>query len=463
MPYKLVYALLLVFSVTACSPRVNMPVATSTPIKTELRGNAGLQSGPMLGYVDMFEVLIWVQTKSESSVRMQYWETEKPDQKYYTNTVNTETWHGCTAKCIANQVQPGRNYTYTVLINDGAVQTPYPTTFKTQPLWQYRTDPPPFSVATGSCAYINEPEYDRPGKPYGSEYQIFGNIAAQKPDIMVWLGDSYYFREPDWNTRTGMIHRITDTRSIPEMQALLAATHHYGIWDDHDFGPNDADGTFIHKEMSWDIFKDFWGNPTFGLPGQKGCTTYFRYDDVDFFLLDNRYYRTPNHCKTCPERSALGREQLEWFLAALAESTAPFKLVAIGGQIITTNDSDETYAHFFEAERDTILNRIEREGIKGVVFLTGDRHFTELSAMKNRAGNWVYDLTTSSFTAGSFTGAEAKTTNAYRVEGTVMDRHNFSMLRFSGPRKDRQLNIQVYDTNGKEVWTKTIAADGSLK
>ena len=199
------------------------------------------------------------------------------------------------------------------------------------------------------------------------------------------------------------------------------------------------------------------------MPGSKGCTSYFKYADVDFFLLDNRYFRTPNHCKTCPERSALGSEQREWFLSALAESTAPFKLVAIGGQVLSDNARDETYTNLYKAERDTILARIEREGIKGVVFLTGDRHFTEMSAIKNAAGNWVYDLTASSITAGSFTDAGTKVKNTHRVEGTVIDRHNFAMLRFSGPRKERQLEIKLYDTNGLEVWTKTIAPDGTLR
>lgn len=417
----------------------------------------------MLGYADMFEVLIWVQTKSESAVQIEYWDSEKNDQKYFTDRVGTHARHGYTAKCIANQVQPGRTYNYTVHINGAAVVLPYATTFKTQVLWQWRTDPPAFSVAMGSCTYVNEPEYDRPGKPYGSEYSIFGSITAQKPDLMLWLGDNYYFREPDWNTRTGMLHRATHTRSLPEMQPLLAAANHYAVWDDHDFGPNDADGTSVQKDVAWEVFSDFWGNPTFGLPGKKGCTTFFNYADVDFFMLDNRYFRTPNYCKTCPDRTVLGHEQVEWFLAALAASRAPFKLVAMGGQFLSSDDHDESYIHLCRSERDTILARIEREGIKGVVFLTGDRHFTELSALKNAAGNWVYDMTASSLTAGSYTNAEEKVKNDYRVPGTVVDRHNFAVLRFSGPRKERQMEIKVHGVDGKEIWTKTILPDGSLK
>ncbi len=451
------FLLVFVCCLTACAPK---PGATMV---VGLRGNAALQSGPMLGYADMFEALLWVQTKGPADVRITYWDVDSIGLKYHTSTVRTSSETGFTAKLIANQLQPGRNYAYRLLLNGVAVNLTYPTTFKTQPLWQYRTDPPAFSVATGSCAYVNETQYDRPGKPYGSDYQIFTSIAQQKPDVMLWLGDNTYYREPDWNTRTGMLHRYTHTRSIPELQPLLAAAPQYAIWDDHDFGPDNSDGTWIHKEASWEVFQHFWGNPTFGVNGQKGCTTRFQYADVDFFLLDNRYFRSPDRCVTCPNRTLLGKDQLEWFLAALASSNAPFKLVAIGGQVVTTNDDDETCFHYYPAERDTILARIERENIKGVVFLTGDRHFTELSALKNKAGNWVYDLTTSPFTSGAFAGAATKAPNDLRVPGTVVDVHNFSMLRFSGPRKDRQMEISVYDTNGKPMWTKIIGSSGEMK
>lgn len=444
-------SLFFLFLILSCAAPEN---GTQAPAP---RGNAGLRNGPMLGYVEMREALIWVQTNSANKVQVQYWEAGKPESKRLTDAVVTAKEHGFTAKCIADQVEPGVTYEYSVLIGGQAVQLSYPTTFKTQQLWQWRTDPPAFSVATGSCAYVNEPEYDRPGKPYGSNFQIFTSIAQQKPDVMLWLGDNVYYREVDYYSRTGMIHRYTHDRATAELQPLLASTAHYAIWDDHDFGPDDSDGTYVHKDMAWEVFRDFWGNPTFGVNGQKGCTTQFLFNDMEFFLLDNRYFRTPDRCPSCPERSSLGKEQLRWFLEALAKSRAPFKIIAIGGQVVTTSADHETAFHYFPAERDSILQFIERENIKGVVFLTGDKHFTELSAMKNGKGNWVYDLTTSPLTSGVNPNAE---TNTWHVEGTRVNQHNFSVLRFSGPRTNRQLEIKNYDANGKETWTRTITQEG---
>ena len=44
-------------------------------------GTAGLQSGPMIGYVDMFEALVWVQTKGNATVHIEYWEQDKPPRR----------------------------------------------------------------------------------------------------------------------------------------------------------------------------------------------------------------------------------------------------------------------------------------------------------------------------------------------------------------------------------------------
>ncbi|HNE29493.1 MAG TPA: alkaline phosphatase family protein, partial [Saprospiraceae bacterium] len=160
-----------------------------------------LQSGPMLGYAEQKEVLLWAQTKKEATVQFDYWDLEKPAVIHRTAKVRTEKATAFTAKCIADELEPGRSYGYLLRINGKRVKLPYPTTFKTQTLWQWRTDPPAFTLATGSCFYVNETPYDRPGKPYGSDYQIMTSLAKEKPDLMLWLGDNTYTREPDWATR----------------------------------------------------------------------------------------------------------------------------------------------------------------------------------------------------------------------------------------------------------------------
>ncbi|MEM6398301.1 MAG: alkaline phosphatase D family protein [Bacteroidota bacterium] len=416
-----------------------------------------IQSGPMIGYVDMREVLIWVQTNRPAEVQIQYREKDSKTEPLYTQAVEAMASHAYAVKLVADQVQPGRSYEYEVLVDGETIALPYPTTFDTQSIWRYRTDPPDFTVALGSCTYINEPEYDRPGDGYGGNYEIFEAIDRYHPDMMLWLGDNNYLREPDWWTRTGIFHRYTHTRSLPEMQPLLARTANYAIWDDHDFGPNDSDRSWINKDIAKEAFDAFWGNPGSGLPGNPGgITTMFRYNDIDFFLLDNRYFRSPNDMANRYENEILGEEQLNWLIEALVSSDATFKLVCIGGQVLNDAEKFEIYKNVAPRERDELLRRIASEGIKNVVFITGDRHHGELNKLRLNEDVVVYDFTASPLTSGS--GRIRNEVNENRVEGTLVTQRNFGFIEFSGPQEARKMRMSIRDVAGEEIWDYEIEA-----
>lgn len=414
-----------------------------------------LQSGPMLGYSEMKEVMIWVQTTESSTVKIAYWPETNASQINWTTLVNTKKSMAFTAKLIADKVEPGITYQYKVYINDKELTFDYPAKFQTQPLWKYRGDPPTFTLVTGSCAYINEEAYDRPGKPYGSDSHIFTQLYKQQADLMIWLGDNFYYRDPDWNSWTGIAHRNTHTRSIPELQPLLANTHHYAIWDDHDYGPNNSDKGFWNKNQTMKAFELFWPNPSFGIGDMKGAISFFQWGDVDFILLDNRYYRDPNNVKK-DNKTMLGIEQLEWLKDVLVTSEATFKIIALGGQFLNTVAAYETYSNNgFKSEREEIIQFIYDHNIKGVVFLTGDRHFTELSFLKADGKPDIYDLTTSSLTAGINTHGGDEV-NLLRVENTVVMKHNFSVLEFTGTLGKRKIIIKNIDDKGKLNWKYQI-------
>ncbi len=412
-----------------------------------------LQSGPMLGYSEMKETVIWIQTTEKADVQIAYWKDE--DQKFWTSKHETKKSDAFTVKLIANQIEPGNTYHYQVFINDEPLKLNYPTTFQSAPLWKYRGDPPEFSLATGSCAYINEEQYDRPGKPYGGDYEIFEAIHHKKPDLMIWLGDNLYYREADWNSWTGILHRNTHTRSTSELQPLLASTHHYAIWDDHDYGPNNSDRGLWNKDQTYDAFKLFWPNPSFGITNAKGAISFFQWGDADFILLDNRTYRSPNNLKE-NHKTILGATQLQWLKDVLVSSEATFKIVAMGGQLLNSAEVHETYSNNgFKDERNEIIKFIYDHNIKGVVFLSGDRHFTELSLLQEEGKPNIYDLTTSSLTAGVNTNG-GEEVNKYRILNTLVMRHNFSLLKFTGPLNDRKLIIENYDFLGRKMWDYTI-------
>ncbi len=409
-------------------------------------------SGPMPGYSELKEAGVWLQLNQEADVSMEYWDVAQPEEKYASANYSCKETEANTARLIARNLEPGTTYGYTIKVNGKRMLAEENLQFKTQELWRHRKDPPAFSLALGSCAYINEERYDRPGKPYGSNYGIFDQIAGKNPDLMLWLGDNIYLREPDWGSWSGYMHRYSHMRQLPEIQKLLKTTHHYAIWDDHDFGPNDANGSWIHKDWALESFRLFWMNPSYGWDGNQGITTAFSHNDVDFFLLDNRYYRTAEKNKNATPQ-ILGDDQIEWLIQALQFSKAKFKLVAVGGQVLNTLAKYENHAVYAE-EREYLLKRIAEEEIKGVVFLTGDRHHTELSQLTTDNGIDIYDLTISPLTSRAYNVIDEA--NDLRVEGTFSGVHNFAILQFSGSYEERVMKIEVYDSEGAQLWTKDI-------
>ena len=409
----------------------------------------------MLGYNTMREVAVWVQSREAAEVRLRYWPVDDVRDIHYSASAKTQQSAAYTATLVTDSLDAGTAYEYQVLIDGRALATPAPLRFTTQTNWAYRADPPEFTIALGSCTYVNEPAYDRPGRAYGGEYGIFNEIDSLRPALMLWLGDNIYLRPGDFDNRSGILHRYSHARALPELRGLLRGTHHYAIWDDHDYGPNDSDRSYIHKDWTREAFGHFWANPTTTHPALAGTNaTAFRYHDAEFFLLDNRTRRAPNDCKTCEEMPLLGEAQLDWLVEALVGSTATYKFVVVGGQVLNPAAVWETYAHHHGKERRRLLERLEDEGIANVVFLTGDRHHTELTRM-TRGGITLYDFTVSPLTSGA-TDRNEHEGNHLRVPGTFVGERNFGTITLSGPVKERVATLRIYDAEGELLWERTL-------
>lgn len=423
----------------------------------QTRPAVSLRSGPMIGATDMREVTLWGQTTGPARVQVVYWDRATPRVHLTTSEVVTRRDSAYVAKLVADQVEPGRSYGYQMLVDGRPVARPYPLTFRTTPLWVYHTDPAPFTLLTGSCFYVREAGTDRPGSDYGDGAETMArSLAAHGGDAMLWLGDNAYLREVDWNSWTGILRRWTHTRSLPALQPFLAAMPHYAIWDDHDYGPNDSDRGWFNKALTRAGFDLFWPNPGRGIPELGGAiTTEFSYGDVEVFMLDDRWFRAPDTRKT-GTRPYFGDAQLQWFIDALASSHATFKIVAVGGQVLNPAARFENYATYPD-ERQRFLDLITQEKVPGVLFLSGDRHHTELTRLDRPGSYPLYDLTVSPLSAG-VSAPPADENNTGRVPGTLVNARNFASLEFRGPRLDRVLTIRVLDENGKEVWNREIRA-----
>ena len=173
---------------------------------------------------------------------------------------------------------------------------------------------------------------------------------------------------------------------------------------------------------------------------------------MEFFLLDNRYHRVAANVKG-QQSTILGEDQINWLIQALKFSRAPFKMIVVGGQFLNTIDKFETFSTV-PAERERIIKAITDNNITGVVFLTGDRHCTELSQLTLENGQLIYDLTVSPLTSGPYD--TSKEDNQLRVEGTTVAERNFATLDFSGPKDKRVLTITVRNSDGEKKWVREI-------
>jgi alkaline phosphatase D len=416
-----------------------------------------LQSGPMVGYCEMTEAVIWAQTTKEASVRVDYYAKDKPSKVFSSKTYKSSENNYFTNHIVLTQLQQGKEYHYDLLINNQKIALPYDTSFSSKKLWQWREKAPDFTIALGSCSYISEEALDRPGKPYGSNYSIFESIAKKNPDIMLWGGDNVYLREADWDSKSGIYHRYTHTRSLKEMQPLLASTQNIAIWDDHDFGPDDSDRGFYNKYTTQQAFKDFWANKSYGMDAEQkeGIFSSYNWSDAEFFLLDNRFFKSPNKRLT-GEKTMLGTAQIQWLIDALTYSKASFKIIVIGGQVLNTEAVFENYENY-KSEKDFLLSEILANQIKGVVFISGDRHFTELSSLKRPNTYSLYDWTVSPLTSGHGNLERiTKEPNTNRVLGSLFAQHVFGTLSFSGEKETRQMKLSLFDKDGAELWNKII-------
>lgn len=411
----------------------------------------------MLGHVGQRNAEIWVHWPMENetvSIKYSTIATEIATSQGGKELLFVSNENNLSSKIVLSSLQPGAHYTF--FLESKSFKTKI-YEFTTQELWQWRKDAPNFSVVFGSCTYVNDTEFDRPGKAYGQSDSIFNVITELHPNAMIWGGDNIYLREGDFETQANMEARYLKARQVPSIQKLLSTCPQYAIWDDHDFGPNDSHSSFQYKKESLAAFKEMWGNSNYGFSkNENNCITgKVTLNDVDLYLLDNRSFRIPPGTVGITPQM-LGKEQINWLIQDLKSSKASFKLIAIGSQVLSSVADFENYANYQE-EREYLLKEIAENKIKNVVFLTGDRHFAELSQMILPNNIRVLDITSSPLTSKPY--SNSKEENSNRVEGTFVGEQNFANISFSGTTKERTLNIDLVSKTGKIYWSKSFSLE----
>lgn len=431
--------------------------------------NVELVSGPMLGFVELRTATIWTEfSQKPENLEIEFAPTTDPsgkkvsfgimDEPTMNGSVNITNDYGhFVVKFLLSNLSPQTKYTYSILAGRKKKDVLASGHFTTQTFWQWRTPVPDFSFITGSCSYFNQPEYDRlQGKSYGGDSSIFQNMAKEKADFMLWLGDNWYTRVPDYFSEWGLYYRAGRDRAQPILQPLLQAMPQMAIWDDHDFGPNDAGSNYVLKSASRNVFKNYWCNNSFGENGQ-GIYTQFTWNDVDFFLLDDRWFRSNDDMTDSvngnpnAEKQMFGKQQMTWLKNALLQSNnnpnISYRFIVNGSQILNPLSPYDCLRHF-SVEYKELMSFIEQQEIKGLLFLTGDRHHSEIIKLE-RPGNYtLYDITASPLTSGIGITKDPERSSPYRVTKET-DAQNYARLSFTGPIKQRKLLVEFVGIDGR--------------
>lgn len=355
--------------------------------------------GPLVGHVTPTTATVWAYTPSSVGLVIHYRPKGSPLEQARSAPLSTETSGRRMARVTLTGLTADTEYVYRIRRGRESHET-----------WtgRFRTAPPEgrptyFTMAVASCM-----------KPTGSQ-RAWNVLMGQGASFQLLLGDNVY-ADTTSHERLWRAH-IKQRRSEP-FASVIRTLPTYAVWDDHDFASNDSDGTTPGKINSLRAFEEVWPNPGFGKPGALGTFFKFSWGDVEFFVLDGRYYRSPNKARDNEKKRMLGDKQFRWLVDGLEQSTARFKVIASGSTL--KEKDDDSWAPFTFARR-RIFRAITDRGIDGVLWLSGDLH-RSLVRKHPKSETGFYDLyeVVSSGIAGRGVGSFATLTfNTRRSDPTV--------------------------------------------
>jgi alkaline phosphatase D len=356
------------------------PLTQSKPFKSYAsKYKVEILHGPMLGKVTDKSASFWVRTLNEVNVSARVSKNKNMKPYVESSLVKSKKTDDYTAIISVNNLTPDNKYYYEIFV-DGKKESGLKIhSFRTYPV---EGKPAKFQIVFGGCA----------GYAYWNE-RIWDTIKVYNPLAFLWMGDNVYINMPDY---TKVLHHYTYYRrqSRSEFRGLVSTTSNYAIWDDHDAGTDDVWLGPYKEKPGWKMsllenFKQNWINPFYGTDDWPGTYFNFTIGDVEFFMLDVRFYRT-NPFEEKP--TMLGPAQKAWLLGALKNSKAKFKVIASGvpWAFDAKADSKDTW-NGFQEERKEIFDFLAESKINGVLLLSGDRHRTDIRKIDRENAYTLYD------------------------------------------------------------------------
>jgi alkaline phosphatase D len=306
-------------------------------------------------------------------------------------------------------------------------------------------------IAFGSCG-----SQDRP-------MPVLALAAKKKPDVFVFLGDNIYGDTEDMNV---LQYKYNELGAKKEFQKLQETAEILATWDDHDYGRNDAGRHHRFKKESKEHFLNFWKVPQDDVRRtREGIYTSYYFEGngrtVQIILLDLRFFRD-NLRKynnetvdtiayhygldywpyQTADSTLMGEPQWNW-LKEQFQQPADVRIIASSTQFGITWNSYEAWANF-PHERQRMLNLIKETKANGVVFISGDVHYAEISKLKEEGLYPIYDITSSGITSTW----EFATPNFNRIDGPIMENH-FGMIEIDWQQPDPELSFKIIDVKDK--------------
>ena len=334
-----------------------------------IAGSPYLLDGPMLGHTTSTNARVWLRASEPARVSIRISTDSELSRARTISGPRLTTNAAHSGEVFVAGLQPKTVYYYTVLLNGNpTLVRPYPS---------FTTPPPEGTDGRVRFAFTSCVGF----KGYDAAAGYADMATRTNFDLLFMLGDNHYA-----NTNDLAVQRrfYLDQRRQTGWRELTARVPTYAIWDDHDFGPDNSDGTMKGKEVALRAFREHWANPYYGETNSPGIYSRFSRANVDFFLLDGRYHRSPNKDTNVLKKTMLGPAQIQWLKRELLLSTAPVKVICSGSEF-QSNGTVDSWASF-KRERDEILDFLQNAEISGVLIISGDRHYTGAYQVRT---NWI--------------------------------------------------------------------------